>query len=514
MHIDSRKLDNNSIIDGDICIIGAGAAGISIALDWNNSGHKVILLEGGGFVYDEKIQMLYKGKTYGQKYFPLMSIRNHNFGGTTSRWAGHCSPLDDIDFVKRDWVDNSGWPITLNDLDPFYKRTKGILDLHSTNYNLVHWQKKEVSLINLPIDNDFVYDKMWQFSPPTRFDKKFKDIIKKSKNINLYTYANVTNINSNENINNIEEVTIKNHAGKTHKVKAKYFILACGAIQNTRLLLASNKQFFKGIGNENDNVGRYFMEHVEIKSAELWLNNYFPMDLYLLNSGKTIARAELAITSSIQEEYKILNGTVALTPMKGAKFMGNNIGNWEYGDPKKNKTNKSVWERMKRRYFMFEETRVENINKAYQLRTRIEQAPNPNSRIFLDQEKDSLGMQRANLNWVLTSFEKSSIRKIYEIIGQQVGIADIGRVKLLDYLQDENDESWPEYTSAGFHHMGTTRMSNNPKKGVVDANCKIHSINNLFVAGSSCFTTSGAVNPTMTLVALSLRLSDHVKKYF
>ncbi len=373
-------------------------------------------------------------------------------------------------------------------------------------------KKKEVSLINLPIDNDFVYDKMWQFSPPTRFDKKFKDIITKSKNINLYTYANVTNINSNENINNIEEVTIKNHAGKTHKVKAKYFILACGAIQNARLLLASNKQIFKGIGNENDNVGRYFMEHVEIKSAELWLKSYFPMDLYLLNYGKTKARAELAITSSIQEKYKILNGTAALTPMKGAKFMGNNIANWENGDPKKNKTNKSVWERMKRRYFMLEESRVENINKAYQLRTRMEQAPNPNSRIFLDQEKDTLGMQRANLNWVLTSFEKRSIRKIYEIIGQQVGIADIGRVKLLDYLQDENDESWPEFTSAGFHHMGTTRMSNDPKRGVVDANCKLHSINNLYVAGSSCFTTSGAVNPTLTIIALSMRLSDHLKK--
>jgi choline dehydrogenase-like flavoprotein len=512
MHIDARKLENNSIIEGDICIIGAGAAGISIALDWNNLNHKVILLEGGGFEYDEKIQKLYKGKTYGQKYFPLMAIRNHIFGGTTSRWAGHCSPLDNIDFTKRDWVDHSGWPISLKDLDSFYIKTKNILDLSSNDYSLKYWQKKETSFINLPLDNDFVYDKMWQFSPPTRFSNKYKDLIISSKNINLYTYANVTNINANKDITSIKELTIKNHIGKTHKVKAKYFILACGAIQNARLLLASNKQVEHGIGN--DNVGRYFMEHIEIKSSELWLKNYFPMDLYLLNDGKTKARAELAITSSIQEKYKILNGTAALSPLKKAKFMGNPMKNWENGDPKKNKIKKSVLERIKRRYLVFEEGRVENIYKAYQLRTRIEQAPNPNSRIFLDHEKDSLGMQRANLNWILTSFEKRSIRKIHDIIGQQIGISDIGRIKLLNFLQDETDESWPEFTSGGFHHMGTTRMSNNPKKGVVNANCKLHGINNLYVAGSSCFTTSGAVNPTLTLVALSLRLSDHLKNKF
>jgi choline dehydrogenase-like flavoprotein len=149
---------------------------------------------------------------------------------------------------------------------------------------------------------------------------------------------------------------------------------------------------------------------------------------------------------------------------------------------------------------------------SFQLFTRIEQAPNPNSRITLDTEQDALGVPRGMLHWELTPLEKRSIRTIHELIGQQLGIASKGRVRLMEYLRDENDNSWPEFTGGGWHHMGTTRMSDDPKQGVVDANCKVHGISNLFMAGSSCYATAGAPNPTLTLVALTLRLSDHLKK--
>jgi choline dehydrogenase-like flavoprotein len=151
------------------------------------------------------------------------------------------------------------------------------------------------------------------------------------------------------------------------------------------------------------------------------------------------------------------------------------------------------------------------MNNAYELFTRIEQAPNPSSRVTLDSEKDSLGVPRAKLNWELTPFEKRSIRKIQELIGQQVGLAGLGRVKLMEFLRDENDHSWPSFTGGGWHHMGTTRMSDDPKTGVVDANCKVHTLRNLFIAGASCFATAAAPNPTLTLIALTLRLSDHIK---
>ena len=153
----------------------------------------------------------------------------------------------------------------------------------------------------------------------------------------------------------------------------------------------------------------------------------------------------------------------------------------------------------------------ESKHDSYQLFTRIEQAPNPDSRVALDTEVDALGMPRATLHWVLTPLEKRSIREIYKLIGKELGIIDKGRVRLMKYLRDENDNSWPEFTGGGWHHMGTTRMSDNPKQGVVDANCKVHGISNLFVAGAACYATAGAPNPTLTLVALTIRLADHLK---
>lgn len=509
MHTDARLSDNHSLIEGDICIIGAGAAGISMALEWIDTPYKVILLEGGGFEYDDRVQELYDGKTTGQHYYPLKACRLHYFGGTTGHWSGFCSTFDPIDFKKRDWVPESGWPITRADLEPFYPRAQKNLDLGAYNYDLKYWQKSHPLFIPLLPDDKVIWNKMWQFSPPTRFGEKYKDTIVNAKNIHLYTYANVTDITANENVSQIKEVTVKNYAGKEHKVRAKIFVLACCAIQNARVLLASNKQASKGLGNDHDLVGRNFMEHVEINSGELWLEKPNPLDLYRINFGVTKVRAELAVTEQQQTENRILNGTLSLTPLAIAKNMKPMIDLWSSDDPRKSLDNLRKGGEKENEV---PQNAKSNINKSYQLFTRIEQAPNPESRVTLETEKDSLGVPRATLHWVLTPLEKRSIRKIHELLGQQVGLAGVGRVRMMEYLQNENDPSWPEFTGGGWHHMGTTRMSDDPKKGVVDANCKIHGISNLYVAGSSCFTTAAACNPTLTLTALSIRLSDHLKQ--
>ena len=504
MHIDARYIENNTLIEGDLCIIGAGAAGISMALEWIDTGRKVILLEGGGFDYETNMQDLYKGRTTGQRYYPLESARLHYFGGTTGHWAGFCSPLDPIDFKKRDWIPLSGWPIQRGDMDPFYARAHKNLDLGPYEYDPQYYEQLDRSLIPLPIDQGVVHNKMWQFSPPTRFGSKYKETIIKAPNIHLYTYANVTDITANEHVSAINEVTVKNFAGKQHTVRAKNFVLACCAIQNARLLLASNKQTTNGLGNDHDMVGRHFMEHIEIKSAEMWLAKPDLLKLYMIDFGKTKYRAELGISEQKQQEYKILNGTASLTPLEIARKEPAFIDIWT-ANRKEREKNMAAYgkEGVKQPVKGF---------RNFQLFTRIEQAPNPNSRVTLDTETDALGVRRSMLHWELTPLEKRSIRKIYEIIGQQLGAVAKGRVKLMEYLQDENDNSWPEFTGGGWHHMGTTRMSEDAKQGVVDANCKVHGIENLYAAGSSCYVTAGAPNPTLTVVALTLRLSDHLKK--
>jgi len=508
MHIDARKLENGSIIEGDICIVGAGISGISLALEWLNSEQKVILLEGGGFEYDDKVQELYNGKNTGYNYFPLKATRLHQFGGTSALWAGACSPIDEFDFKKRDWIPHSGWPISKMDLDKYYVKAHEILDLGPFNYELDYWLKKDPSFSTLPLNNNVFWNKIWQFSPPTRFSKKYKNTIENSSNIYLYTYANVVNLTSNKSIDRIQDITIKNYTGNTHTVRAKQFILACGAIQNSRLLLASNKQVKNGLGNQNDLVGRFFMEHIEFPSGELWFTKEQSMNLYHSNK-LTHTSTELALKENIQSKYQILNGTISFSPLRNMKVGKSKIQNLDSEIDKQKKINlqETLVDRFKHKFLKFKTDQIKNIQKAYQLYIRMEQAPNPNSRILLSKEKDSLGVPYANLNWELTSLEKKSLRKIIEILGLQIGISDIGRVKLSEYLSSNSNHE----LNGGFHHMGTTRMSDNPKNGVVDRNCKVFGIENLFVAGSACFPTAGAPNPTLTIVALSLRLSDYIK---
>lgn len=501
MHIDARNIENNSLIEGDICIVGAGAAGITMALEFINSNQKVILLEGGGFENEAAMQNLYEARQTGQRYFPIKAIRLHYFGGTTNHWAGFCSVFDDIDFEKRDWIPYSGWPITRKDLDPFYERAHKTVELGPYEYDEAYWRKQNPEFRPLPVDKNIVWNKIWQFSPPTRFGVKYRDAIVNAKNVHLYTYANVTDIGANANVSAIKELTVKNLAGKQHQVRAKIFVIACCSIQNARLLLASNRQNKKGLGNDHDLVGRFFMEHLEMKSAELWLTKADALKFYSWNWG-TKVRAELAISKSAQKEHKILNGTASFMPLD----IGKNVPAFIDMFDDTGKANlKKFDDAEKKRDFS-------NKDLAYQLSTRIEQSPNPNSRVSLDTEKDALGMPKVHFNWDLLPLEKRSMRKIYELIGQEVGKASAGRVRLMEYLRDEKDESWPPITGGGWHHMGTTRMGTDHRQSVTDPNCKVHGIANLYMAGASNYVTAAAPNPTLTLVALTLRLADHVKE--
>jgi choline dehydrogenase-like flavoprotein len=508
MNTDARTLEDGTLIEGDLCIIGAGAAGISVALEWEQSGHKVILLEGGGFNVEADIQDLYAGESVGHRYYPLQSARLHFFGGTTGHWGGWCAPYDPQDFKARSWVPHSGWPITREDLDPFYERARHLVELPRSTWDVADYENPETGMSRLQFDPSRVWTKMWQMSPPTRFGQKYREPILTSQQIHLFTYANVCNIDADESASTVREVQVRCLNGKTHTVRARHYVLACGAMQNARLLLASNRQAPNGLGNDHDQVGRYFMEHIEVQSANLMLPASRVMNLYRADIFITEAFGELALTEAMQEELQILNGTASLllqplseTPLGIEHFSEDAAEMIEFFDQ-----TQDMVEDGSRSASDFSTVRQ------YVMATRLEQAPNPDSRIMLSAEKDALGMPRTRLDWQLTAFDKHSIRTMYEVFGAEAGRAGIGRVQLMDWLSGE-EPMWPAFQGAGWHHMGTTRMHDDPRQGVVDAQCKVHGIDNLHVAGSSTFTTAGAANPTLTLIALTLRLSDHLKEH-
>ena len=287
-----------------------------MALQWTNSPVKVVLLEGGGFDLEPEMQDLYRGDIVGQPYYPLQSARLHYFGGTTNHWAGYCSTYDPIDFEVRDWVPHSGWPIKREDLDPFYARAQGILDLGPYEYNAEDWVERDKDLEPFPLDKSAVWPKMWQFSPPTRFGTKYRDAIVNARSVHLYTHANVCEIEANEGASAVDSLRVRTLQGKEYRVKARCYVLACCTIQNARLLLASNRRATAGLGNSHDLVGRYFMEHLEMPSGELVLAKpeSTKTKMYIMDYGVTIARAELSLSAQAQKEHRILNGTASIEP--------------------------------------------------------------------------------------------------------------------------------------------------------------------------------------------------------
>jgi choline dehydrogenase-like flavoprotein len=514
LHTDARTLPNGTVLEGDLCIVGAGASGITIARELSNTNHKVLLLEGGGFDFDPQMQELYRGEIVGQPYFPLQAAALHYFGGTTNHWAGFCSTLESIDFEKRDWVPHSGWPITRADLDPFYARAQKVIDLGPYKYDAADWKNGDPDRVPLLADSRVVRTQMWQFNG-TRFGTKYRDEIVNSPNVHLYTHANVVEVEANEPISAVQSVRVRGFDGKEFRARAKRFVLACHTIQNARLLLASNRQAKTGLGNGDDLVGRYFMEHFEMPAGELALARpeSTRTKLYELDFQTRTPRGELALSPATQREHRILHGTASVA-----------AGN--YGDEVKSTFQfidttmmnaMRAWEKGGRKgpppiavAVAARAPRTKGPQRFYHLTTRQEQAPNPDSRVTLSAEKDALGMPRARLDWRVTPLDKRSMRTFYQLLGREMGRTDTGRVQIKDWLLSD-DLTWPSFISGGWHHMGTTRMSADPKQGVVDANCKVHGLANLYIGGAAVYPTAGAVNPTLTLVALSLRLADHLK---
>ncbi|MFL5613009.1 MAG: FAD-dependent oxidoreductase [Gemmatimonadaceae bacterium] len=506
MHTDAEALETGSLIEGDLCIVGAGAAGISMALEWIGRGQRVLLLEGGGFDFDPKMQELYRGENVGLPYFPLQSARLHLFGGTTGHWAGFCSTLDAQDFAVRDWVPHSGWPIARAELDPFYARAQPVLQLGPNEWTAEGWRRRDPSLVPFPLNRSVAWTKMWQFSPPARFGVLYRQRIVDAPDVHLYTHANVVEIIANEGVSAVQELRARTLGGKEHRVRAKGYVLACSTIQNARLLLASNGQARAGLGNANDLVGRFFMEHLEMPSGNLFTLGKTPpsVQMYDFGWGRTKARGELALSADVQRRRRILNATVSLTPSPLAQP---GLSTFQSIPPELVEmfhTGKLTEDALKG-------PAQTTVPRTFQLLTRQEQAPNPASRVTLSGERDALGMPRARLDWQLTELDRRSFRPFYEELGTELGRSGVGRLQMRDWVMQPPHAVWPPSLGGGWHHMGTTRMHPDPKQGVVDVNCRVHGIANLYVSGAAVFPTAGCVNPTLTLVALTLRLSDHLK---
>ena len=287
---DGRLIDNDTVIVGDICILGAGAAGISIAHEFLEGNHKVILIESGGLDFDDATQALYDGE---DESLGMGDSRSRYFGGSTNCWHGVCGPLDNADFATKEWVPESGWPISRKDLIPYYEKASTLLGIGPFKQFLdMDWDRNIFPgqfFKNLKSLDSKISGAPFRRSvdPNLRFGSTFLPVLKKAKNIHVFLNSNVVELSSNESGGRISAVQIATLSGKKFKVKAKKYVLALGGIENPRVLLASNSVEKNGIGNRSDNVGRYFMGHPMLRAGEiLYPDDQFCFDKEIINAPR------------------------------------------------------------------------------------------------------------------------------------------------------------------------------------------------------------------------------------
>jgi choline dehydrogenase-like flavoprotein len=525
MFTDARSVPRNTSLETDVCIVGAGAAGITLAREFIGSPVRVTVLESGGFEYEEETQDLYEGRSIGLPYADLDGPRLRFFGGTTNHWGGICRPFEEADFEAREGIPFTGWPIKKADVDPYYARAVPVIRLPSQDWTLGHWAPGD-ELAPLRLSSDRIVSRVTQVvdADLRSFGEGYREELRLAPNVTVYLHANVLSVEVDEGLQNATSARVATLSGNRFAVGAKVFVLATGAIENARLLLVSNGQRPNGLGNQNDLVGRFFLEHPRFLAALIAPFDPRPnLGFYDDHRvGGALIRGYLASSKSFQLAEGLLDLQIRVQldygerPDDAADFarhvvtLAKDLESWQEiampGPPLPVPYLEVIQEALEspEDTYIYLRGRVDEIA----VTTRIEPAPNPDSRIVLVGDRDELGLHRVALDWRLSEIDKRNVRRTLELFGAEIARAGIGRLKI---LYEEGDSGWPDDLGGGEHLMGTTRMSDDPKQGVVDRHCRVHGMSNLFVAGSSVFPTAGGATPTLTLVALAIRLADHLK---
>ncbi|SMG44321.1 FAD-dependent oxidoreductase [Paraburkholderia susongensis] len=531
MFIDTRTVEQNTVIETTICIIGGGVAGITLARELSRAGVDACLLESGGFRPDDETRDLYRGENVGLPYTFADGSRSRFFGGSSNCWGGWCRPLDPWDFDRRDWVAHSGWPFGLDELAPYYARTHELLKLGPQNFDPAYWEREigRHDVRRVPLGTGDLCDTVAQFSPPVRFGKTYRDELARSKRVRVFLHANVLNIDADAQGTTITRVRAGTISGRRIAVQAKIFVLATGGIENARLLLASNDVQAAGLGNAHDLVGRYFMDHPRMMSGKVRFrpgharNKLYDAKYHYQNVAVSAHGTKISSQFAPKEDWlvreKLLNSRVWLY----SKWYGEGSAGSEAlihckeALLHKDQPGRSLKTDLATMVAHPAQTVGYGLTRLLQwpvlitdvtLQAIVEAVPDPDSRVTLSPDKrDRLGMPRVSVDWRLGEQVKRTFDKTFRLLAQELQMANVADVELDAPLEGR---PWPAKLEGTWHHMGTTRMHDSPREGVVDSDCKVHGISNLYVGGSSVFPTVGANFPTITIAALALRLAGHL----
>lgn len=542
--VDFRQAASPADIEADICIVGAGAAGLAIAWAFVGTRVRVCVLEGGGLAADERNQALLEGSSVGVPEFDPGASRLRAFGGTCNYWGRGCIPLANL--TPRDWVPHSGWPIAYEELVPHYTKARTFCGLDPHDFGedtfLTPASRKP-----LAFETDALEHKTFATSPMI-FGREYHEAFQRADNITVLLNANLLSLEAVPSGRRVRHAYIGTLDGRRGQVRAAHYVLACGGIENARLLLASDSVVPQGLGNEHDLVGRYFMDHPSGKLGALFTHRpdvvIRPYDRNV-PMGRPQVHPEICLSEQAQREHRILSGRVrpfafeepvpeglqALRDLRAAMRARQRNENWAIKARvcgRRNGEPDYIAKAMPppddiRTLTLRAGLNAGDIAKAFSRKLRrkptvrtervdligyFEQVPNRDSRITLGEERDALGMRKVSVDWRLTELDRHTYRTAAQLFGGELARACNGRFQTEAWL--EEDDAVPQVFGTS-HHMGTTRMADDPREGVVDRDCKVHGVDNLHVAGSSVFPTGSWAFPTFTIVALSLRLAEQLR---
>jgi choline dehydrogenase-like flavoprotein len=525
--IDLRDIAIGEKMEADVCIVGSGPAGATIARELDGKRLRVIVLESGGAERSADVDALNEIDNVGRaRVMDQWLVRNRMLGGSSNTWTGRCAPFDDIDYEARDWVEYSGWPFAADELAPFLDRAAPYLGLGigSGFSDRSFWKLFGRSHFSPEISEELLVPFFWQFSKDDvnrfdymRFGKSLRDSTCEAR---VILNATVTNINADATGSVIRSVDLRGCDGALREVSAPRIVLCAGAIENARLLLASQGANSAGLGNQNDLVGRFLMDHprgriglfdaAASESLQKWLG------VYNLKSrrGSHRFRHGFRLSPNYQRKNNLLNCAVWLNEVvtdddpwnalsrilrgrgnvfKDALSVGSNLGLVAKG----------------LNQFLIQKNGLPRKLDRLELQCIVEQQPDPESRITLSDRVDRLGVPISRINWKINEPEERTVRAIGRLVQAEFRRLSLNEVCLDDWL--EHDEGLPMSFPDIAHPTGTTRMAATPKAGVVDPTCQVHGVQGLFIAGSSVFPTSGHANPTQMIVAMAIRLADILK---
>lgn len=495
--IDARQVPSGTKLTPDLVIVGGGPAGISLALALANTKAKILLLESGGMEFDAATQALYAGQETGVKYYALDATRLRYLGGCTNHWGGWCRPLDEDDFEKRDWLPHSGWPFPRAEIEPYFPRAQSLIEAGPFLYDELAKGPMPQPLLSLGqggLYNSFFQFSVWRGNPthlPTHFGERYATDLKRIPNLQVMLHANVTGIRLAHDPRWVDHLDVATLSGKRFAVAPRHVVLAAGAIETARLLLASDDVATAGVGNGNDLVGRFYADHAiprDTATMAIFGGDIAGVYKDTQDIRGAHCRATLSPTQDFKRARHLLGALVTVeqhVPLDALGAAAVTTASAALG--------------------------VDGSNaRAYSLGCGIELAPDPDRRLTLTGERDALGMPRLKLNITISDDDFARYRTSLLELGRQLLASKTGMLR----LDRKTRAEWLSVMDWGNHHMGTTRMHRDPKQGVVDANSQVHGIANLFVAGSAVFPTYGSSNPTLNLVALVLRLADHLKGIF